>query len=338
MMIAERLLEKELIPDSLVRFQIRRLLKRRISDEKMSDKASFVELMRTAPVAVETRAANDQHYEVPAKFFEHTLGKRLKYSCAYFDTGRENLDDAELAMLELTCGRAELRDGQDVLELGCGWGSLSLFMAEKYPNSRIVGVSNSSSQREFIFAKAAERGLKNLQIITCDMNQFCPDNKFDRVVSVEMFEHMRNVEELLKRIDSWLKDDGKLFVHIFTHREFAYLFEDKDASDWMARHFFTGGMMPSHDLYSRLSSGLEIEQNWVVPGIHYGRTSELWLENMDRHESEIRQIFSETYGEDQVSRWWARWRVFFMACAELWNFRGGSEWQVSHYRFRKART
>lgn len=337
MMMLERLLEKKLVPDTLVRFQIRRLLKQRIYQERSSDQSRFVELMKTAPIAVETNAANEQHYEVPARFFEYVLGKHLKYSCAYFETGSESLDEAELAMLDLTCSRAELKDGQDILELGCGWGSLSLFMAERYPNAQILGVSNSNSQREFILARAIERGLKNLEIITCDMNQFHSKKNFDRVVSVEMFEHMRNVEALLNRIDSWLKDDGKLFVHIFTHREFAYLFEDNDASDWMARHFFTGGMMPSHDLYSKLKSGLEIEQNWVVSGLHYARTSELWLENMDKHELEIRKIFADTYGKDQVSRWWARWRVFFMACAELWNFHDGAEWQVSHYRFRKRK-
>ncbi len=335
-MLAEKLLEKELVPDALVRFQIRRLLKQRIVQERGSDQNAFIEGMRRAAVAVSVESANSQHYEVPAKFFERALGPRMKYSCALFETGSESLGEAEEKMLSLTCSRADLKDGQSILELGCGWGSLTLFMAEKFRNARITGVSNSQSQRRFIMSRAKELGLSNVEIVTCDMNTFGTQEKFDRVVSVEMFEHMRNVEELLARIHGWLKEDGKLFVHIFTHHKYAYLFEDQDATDWMARHFFTGGMMPSHGLYRKLRSEFRIENEWVVPGTHYGKTAECWLKNMDENEREVRDIFSKTYGASEVSKWWSRWRVFFMACAELWNYSNGKEWQVSHYLFKKA--
>lgn len=334
-MITEKLLEKKLIPDSLIRFEIRRLLRQRLNEIKNSKESEFIDLISKSAVAVSVNAANEQHYEVPAGFYERVLGPRLKYSCALYDATTTSLAEAEENMLRLTGERAQLSDRQDVLELGCGWGSLTLWMAEKYPNSKILGVSNSSSQREYILKRAQERGLKNVEIITQDMNHFQTDRRFDRVVSVEMFEHMRNVPMLLERISNWMKLDGKLFVHIFSHRKHSYLFEDRDASDWMSRYFFTGGMMPSHELYRQFNQYLEIEQDWIVPGIHYSKTAEDWLKNMDRNEPAIRELFEKTYGKETTSLWIARWRVFFMACAELWGWKNQEEWQVSHYRFSK---
>ena len=335
-MIIDKLLEKNLIPDALIRFEIRRLLKKRLKELKHSDQSAFVRGLKNSPIALSVDAANQQHYEVPAAFFEKALGARMKYSCAFYEAPADTLNQAEERMLALTCERAELQDGQEILELGCGWGSLTLWMAEKFPNSKILGVSNSASQRELILKQAKARGLANIEIMTQDMNYFSPVRTFDRVVSIEMFEHMRNVPRLFEKISKWLKDEGKLFVHIFSHREFSYLFEDRDQSDWMARFFFTGGMMPSHHLYAQFKQNLKIEKEWMVPGFHYSKTSEHWLENMDRNESFIREVFKTTYGTQSADLWWARWRIFFMACAELWGWKESPEWQVSHYLFVKA--
>lgn len=333
-MLAEKLLERNWVPDSVIRLKIRRLLGQRLKELQKSDQKALIESLAASPIALSVDAANAQHYEVPAAFFENVLGPRMKYSCALYEDPADSLARAEERMLALTCARAELEDGQDVLELGCGWGSLTLWMAEKYPHSRIVGVSNSSSQREFILKRAREKGLSNVEIRTEDMNRFTIDRSFDRVVSVEMFEHMRNIPLLFARISEWLKEDGKLFVHIFSHQEFSYFFEDRDESDWMARHFFTGGMMPAHSLYRHFNEHLRIEAEWIVPGLHYSKTAEHWLDNMDRNEGVVRELFQATYGRDFAPLWWARWRIFFMACAELWGW--GEAWQVSHYRFCKS--
>jgi len=333
-------MERGYIPDWLIRIGIRRLLAARLRAEDPGDDqaraAALARLeadLRASPIALHTRSANEQHYELPAGFFQKALGPRLKYSSCWWPEEVKDLETAEAAMLALSCERAELGFAQDILELGCGWGSLTLWMAEFYPDSRIVAVSNSNSQREFIESRCRERGFANVQVITADMNDFATDRRFDRVVSVEMFEHMRNYQELMGRIHAWLKPGGKLFVHIFTHRRLAYPFETEGEDNWMGRYFFTGGLMPSRDLLPRFQDDLKLEEQWHLNGRHYQRTLEAWLVHQDRHHAELLALFRDTYGPAEANRWFQRWRVFFMACAELFGYQGGEEWGVSHYRF-----
>jgi cyclopropane-fatty-acyl-phospholipid synthase len=335
-----QLLEKGKVPDVLIRSGIRSLLRQRLREEtsenqeKQQEKFNrLVQELRSSPIAVETEAANEQHYEVPALFFQMCLGKNLKYSSCYWDKNTSSLDDAEHNMLEKTCVRAELKNGQKILELGCGWGSLSLFMAEKYPASAITVVSNSHSQKTYIDEQARNRELRNLTVITCDVNSLHLDERFDRIVSVEMFEHMRNYEWLLQKIAGFLKTDGKLFVHIFTHKELAYKFEAKNESDWMSRYFFRGGIMPSDHLLFYFNNHLRVDKHWRVNGQHYSKTAEAWLNNMDRNRQEILEVFHSTYGKNESLKWWNYWRIFYMSCSELWSFNGGNEWFVSHYLF-----
>jgi cyclopropane-fatty-acyl-phospholipid synthase len=346
--LAMRLLERDIVPDVLIRWRIRSLLAARLREEDAGDPesqqkrlADFIRRLRASPVAIETAAANEQHYEVPTGFYTRVLGKHLKYSSCYFphpgSPAAENLDAAEARMLALTCSRARLADGERILELGCGWGALSLWMAANYPNSRITAVSNSRTQKLHIDAQAKARNLRNLEVITRDVNQliFPDDTRFDRIVSVEMFEHMRNYDSLLARVASWLSPAGTLFVHIFTHARFAYPFEVRDETDWMARYFFTGGIMPSDDLLLYFQRDVVLVDHWNVPGWHYQLTSEAWLQNMDRHRDTIMPVLERTYGTGQALRWRVYWRVFFMSCAELWGYAGGREWLVSHYLFEK---
>ena len=331
--------ERGRVPDPLIRLGIRRLLRQRLREIEGADAAVLIDHMRSAPVAVHPAAANEQHYELPAEFFRRVLGPRLKYSCCTWPEGVDSLAAAEEAALAETCERAGLADGIEVLELGCGWGSLALRMAERYRSGRILAVSNSHAQRRFIRAAAAERGLGNLEVVTADMNDFDPAGRhFDRVVSVEMFEHMRNYRELLARIASWLAPGGRLFVHVFCHRRTPYLFEDRGPSDWMARHFFTGGLMPSANLFRHFEDDLVTEECWRVDGEHYARTLEAWLAELDRRRRPVLERFAATYGAADAERWLHRWRLFLLSCAELFAYRGGSDWLVAHTLLRPRRS
>lgn len=336
------LLEKDIIPDFLIRMGIRNLLKQRLTEEnKGSQEAkqlhlnAYIEKLKASPIAINTSDANEQHYEVPTEFYKYVLGKRMKYSGGYWPSGADTLDASEEAMLKLSCERAQLKNGQSVLDLGCGWGSVSLYVAEKFPNCKITGVSNSKTQKEYIDSVAKEKGFKNLTIITQDMNDFQIKEKFDRIISVEMLEHMKNYQKLFEKLSGFLKPEGLFFIHIFTHKEFAYPFEVRDETDWMAKYFFTGGMMPSHNLFLYFQDNLTIRNHWVVNGVHYGKTSEAWLENMDKNKTQILPILEKAYGKENVTKWWSYWRIFFLSCAELFSYRNGEEWLVSHYLFQK---
>lgn len=324
------LAERGWVPDFLIRKGIRGLLAQRLRDPRP---LSAVELA-DAPVAVATDQANVQHYEVPAAFFLRVLGRHLKYSSCLWSDGARDLTEAEEAMLALTCERAQLADGQDILELGCGWGSLTLWMAARLPKARILAVSNSRSQREFITQRARERDLSNVTVVTADMNVFATDETFDRVVSVEMFEHMRNWPELLDRVRGWLEPDGKVFLHFFAHRRWTYAFGADGDDDWMGRLFFTGGMMPSAQLLRELDSPFEIEAEWTVDGSEYARTAEAWLRNLDDNHREALGALAEA---EEPGRALQRWRIFFLACAELFAFDGGREWMVRHARLAPRR-
>ncbi|MDX1961897.1 MAG: cyclopropane-fatty-acyl-phospholipid synthase family protein [Pirellulales bacterium] len=341
------LAERGWLPDAVLRWGMRRLLAQRLRDSvpkngggRAAQNRQLAAELCAGPIAVQTAAANEQHYEVPARFFELILGPRLKYSGCLYPPGVSDLAAAEEEMLRLTCARGEIADGQRILELGCGWGSLSLWLAEHYPHAAITGVSNSHGQRAFIMARAQARGLKNLSIITADINDFVPTGQFDRVVSVEMFEHLRNHELLLKRIAEWLQPEGLLFVHHFCHRDAAYLFEETgpaaSGQNWMTRHFFRGGIMPSADWLSHFDRHLKLRRQWLVDGKHYCRTLLAWLKNLDERRAEIVPLLAATYGPGAAPRVLQRWRMFILACAELFGYADGTEWQVGHYVLEKV--
>ena len=342
--LANELSEKGWLPDAVIRTGIRALLERRLAGigaadtEALSErKQSFIAAMDKAGIAPLPHKANEQHYEVPAAFFSEVLGARMKYSCGYWDADTTRLDASEELALKLTCEHAELGDGMSILELGCGWGSLTLWMAQHYPDSRITAVSNSASQRAMILERAERMGLTNIEVITADMNDFDTGAQFDRVVSVEMFEHMRNYRELYARVARWLRPGGKFFKHIFVHRDAPYLFEDRGPGDWMSRFFFSGGMMPSDDLPLFFQDTLRIERQWRWDGRHYEKTANAWLAQMDMRKEKLWPLFESTYGKDFAATWWQRWRIFFMACAELFGYDKGQQWWVSHYLFQKPR-
>jgi cyclopropane-fatty-acyl-phospholipid synthase len=335
--------EQGRIPDALLRTGIRRLCAQRLREERdggMEAQAQRFQqrlaALRESPVALHTDAANRQHYELPAEFFKLCLGRRLKYSGCYYPTGAETLEQAEDAMLALYAKRAELADGQAILELGCGWGSLTLWMAERYPSARIIAVSNSRPQREHIEAECRRRAIFNVKVLTEDVNRLQLEaSQFDRCVSVEMFEHMRNYEVLMGRIGAWLKPGGKLFVHIFAHRNLMYPFETEGEDNWMGRHFFTGGLMPAADTLLWFQQHLRIEQRWQMDGSHYQRTADHWLQRQDSNREAVMGVLQQAYGA-QAALWYQRWRMFWMACAEMFGYADGQEWLVAHYRFSRG--
>ena len=328
--------ERVPLPDLLIRAAIQRLCSRtatRLARGNAESDVVFADDMAARAIAEHAAAANAQHYEVPAAFFARTLGPNRKYSSCFYKEPESTLQEAEEEALRQTVAHADLADGQSILELGCGWGPLSLWMARQFRNADITAVSNSHSQREHIERQAASRGLKNLRVITADMNVFQAEAPFDRIVSVEMFEHMMNWRELLTRVKSWLAPDGRFFMHVFTHRAGAYLFDRADGEDWIAQHFFTGGVMPSHHLVWQYADVLEVEKEWRWSGTHYQRTALDWLANFDAHRDEIDAVLRPVYGND-TGLWMRRWRWFFLATAGLFGYADGSEWGVSHYRMK----
>jgi len=333
------------VPDPLLRMGIRARCaetlvverERQTCDDVRGDSVNaWVAELRDSAVAVQTDKANEQHYELPTSYFEKVLGKRLKYSATYWPEGCTTLDESEEHSLAQVCERVGVEDGMRVLDMGCGWGSFSLYCAEHFPNCSITSVSNSAVQRQFIEARAAERGLDNVTVITCDMNTFEAPvaGGFDRAVTIEMFEHMRNYEEIFERVSRWLKPGGRIFVHIFTHKQLAYPFRKGDDGEWMAKYFFSGGQMPSDDLLLHFQDHLKIVKHWRLSGTNYEKTSNAWLVNHDANKAEIMEIFNETYGPEAM-RWFHRWRLFYLACAELFGYDGGEEWIVSHYLFER---
>lgn len=341
--LATRLAESGRLPDALLRMGIRRMCAQRLKDQRkggtdavFARQQAWLDGLREDAIAVEPQGASRQQHELPQEFFRLCLGKNLKYSSCFWDDTTTDLSQAEEKMLRLYCERAELVNANHILELGCSWGSLTLWMAERYPRATITAVSNSRLQKEFIEARCRERAIFNVEVITANINALqLPEAVFDRVVSIEMFEHMRNYQELLSRVAGWLKPGGKLFVHLFCHRELLYLFEAEGDDPWMGRHFFTGGLMPAADTLLKFQEQLTIEERWLLPGTHYQKTANAWLENQDANHDQVMGLMRQAYGVADAGRWYQRWRMFWMACAELFGYANGNEWMVAHYRFKR---
>lgn len=350
----DKILAKGRIPDFLLRKGVRKLVKKRAKKQnKLSIEArfeylaKFIEELKNQPIAVQTEAANEQHYELPPEFFEKILGRNLKYSCCYWPDDlsykkikkepdlESQLDQAEDEMLKLTAARAEIENGQNILELGCGWGSLSFYLARKYPDSRIISMSNSKDQINYINQLAAANKVNNLRAVKADINNFQTEARFDRIISIEMFEHLRNYKKLMQKLNSFLRAEGKLFVHIFSHKFYPFIYQDQKKSDWMTRYFFSGGTMPSQDLLHYFTEELSLEKQWAVSGSHYQKTLEAWLENMDRKKEEVYKILEASYGAEEAEKWWNYWRLFFLSSAEFFGYNGGDDWFISHYLFKK---
>lgn len=338
-----RVLDRGLVPDPVLRAVIRRLCAERLREQgaggveaQQERKRAFLQERAAGPIARHSGAANRQHYEVPAAFYERVLGPRRKYSCCYYPSGVRSLAAAEEAMLALTCERAQVQDGQRILDLGCGWGALALWLCERYPHARVTALSNSASQRRYIEEQARRRGLGGLTVLTHDVNELPVLGPFDRVLSVEMFEHVWNTDALLTRLSAMLAPGGRLFLHVFAHRCFAYPYEDRGQDDWMARTFFTGGTMPSDDLLLQARAPLQVEDHWALDGTHYARTAEDWLRQFDGAREALRPVLAATYGAAEVPRWISNWRLFFLAVAEMFAYDNGQQWGVSHYRFRPS--
>ncbi len=328
--------ERGLVPDFMIRAGIRHLIKKRLKEEHAFNPGQaskrfheFLDELKKNDMEIEKEKEKEKKEEGEEEGERGVLGDYAKYSSAYYQPG-DDLSTAERRMLDLYIERAQLADGQQILELGCGWGSLTLFMAEQFPQSQITGVSNSHSQREYIMGQAQERGLENIEIITCDINDLSLEQQFDRIISIEMFEHIRNYQQLLANCSTWLKPDGLMFVHIFCHRFLMYPYEVRGEDDWMSKYFFSGGQMPAQDTFLFFQDDMTVQQRWLLSGQHYEKTSNDWLANMDRHKAEIMPVLQRVYGDD-ATLWWQRWRIFFMSCAELFGYDDGNQWLVGHY-------
>ncbi|MCH6257245.1 cyclopropane-fatty-acyl-phospholipid synthase family protein [Puniceicoccaceae bacterium K14] len=330
--------EKGLLPYWLLRMGIRSRVNNKLNIERSKTEAeqqSFIKELTSSQIAIDTDSANEQHYEVPTRFYQLCLGEHLKYSSAFWPEGCSNLNEAEAASLQQIAERAQLENGQKILDLGCGWGSFSLWAAKQYPDSTILSVSNSKTQAVSIREETRKRRLNNIIVTTCDINEFDPQTKFDRIVSVEMLEHVRNHSALFERISTWLHEKSIMFIHVFSHRKLAYEFDASNNNEWMAKYFFTGGIMPSHDLLPSFNKHLEFTNNWYLDGTHYEKTANAWLDNMNQHSDEILRLFENTYGAGNAKQWMWRWRLFYLSCAELFGYKDGSEWGVSHYTLKK---
>lgn len=336
MNLAVELAERAVLPDWAIRAGVRSLLRSRLRQEERTSEGRFDEAnrrladrLRQGPIAIRTTAANEQHYEVPAEFFDLVLGKWNKYSSAYWPQGVSDLDGAEESMLSLTCDRAGIEDGMRVLDLGCGWGSLTLWIASRFPGCRVRSLSNSNGQRQFIEARCRRLGLDNVSVTTGNVSEWDTHERFDRVVSIEMFEHVRNHEELLAKVARWLDVDARLFVHIFCHARHAYTFEEA-ADSWIGSEFFSGGIMPHEHHLDLFPRDLRVARQWRVNGVHYARTLEAWLERLDEERERAREILGRTYGRREAVRRLQKWRLFFLGLAEAFAYGGGEEWFVTH--------